>query len=352
MAETLLGATEDEIMESILIGKRKAIPAAFPKCLSKIVDQGWMPMSDDKKRPSLKEINTALKNVETTAPSSISREDSSTKDVSTEEQCNEINEKHIPLPIVSSIEWDKSLDFSTSSEMRDKMVENIRSSDLGSLINVSVLDVMKIVPRHLFVAGIRHESTEALIKYAYRYNYAMSTSATRKLSESAPEVIGSLLSLTDIEVGHDVLLVGIKGGYIQSVVVQLVGPFGSVLTVSSNSELIEVCRKRIDDHCPAIFRDRIRWLYVPHAEISDNVADALKRRKLSFHAIIYCGRVACFPESMKSVLRPVGQSSIVAPVDVKKEANAPQCMKIFKKNGASGEMRSITDFKFQFMDVI
>ena len=64
MAETLLGATDDEIMESILTGKRKAIPRDFPKYLSKLVDQGWMPLSNDVKRPSLNEIEEALAEVE------------------------------------------------------------------------------------------------------------------------------------------------------------------------------------------------------------------------------------------------------------------------------------------------
>ena len=280
----------------------------------------------------------------------------STRYVSMYDQCIDTNKEHIPLPIVSSMKWDKSVEISMSVKMRENMVEDIRSSDLGGIINVTVLEAMKIVPRHLFLEDslLKSEETLMKLKAAHSFEEHMPIGHSSKVDESSPAVIGSLLSLTDIKMGHDVLLVGIKGGYIQSVVAQLVGHYGSVLTVSSNSEMIEVCRKRIDDHCPAIFRDRICWLYVPHAEISDNVADALKRRKLSFHAIIYCGRVAYFPESMKSVLHPVGQSSIVAPVDEEGDLHTGtyQSVNIFKQNGTSGELRKITDFMFTFGPIV
>ena len=69
----------------------------------------------------------------------------------------------------------------------------------------------------------------------YTYNKAMG--ATKHSNESSPEIIGSQLSLVKIETGASVLLVGGKGGYINSLVAQIVGINGKVVTASANKEI-------------------------------------------------------------------------------------------------------------------
>src|SRR5262249_5236907 len=115
---------------------------------------------------------------------------------------------------------------------------------------------MQVVPRHLFVEPNRMPGflskkslTEVeIVSAVYRYNAAMP--ATTVSNESSPEIVGSQLSLTAILPGQSVLLVGIKGGYIQSLVAQLVGINGQVITLSTQEVALRICRERVEKYSP------------------------------------------------------------------------------------------------------
>ena len=55
------------------------------------------------------------------------------------------------------------------------------------------------------------------------------------------------------------LLVGGKGGYINSLIAQIVGINGEVVTVSANKEILLVCQERVGN---SPFDDTMKWKVV------------------------------------------------------------------------------------------
>ena len=170
---------------------------------------------------------------------------------------------------------------------------------------------MEVVPRHLFMESSRisGESLEDKLEYVYTYNKAMG--ATKQSNESAPEIIGAQLSLVKIETGATVLMVGGKGGYINSLVAQLVGINGRVITVSANREILNECKARDDLHSP--FKHTMEWKKVPNLDDIDNVLDIMDAEIQSIHAIIFCGATNTLPTRLAKLLSPTG-GAIIAPV--------------------------------------
>ena len=66
--------------------------------------------------------------------------------------------------------------------------------------------------------------------------------------------------MLQIETGSRVLLVGGKGGYINSLVAQIVGINGKVVTVSSNQEILDTCRGRAETSSP--FKNVMEWKFM------------------------------------------------------------------------------------------
>ena len=104
-----------------------------------------------------------------------------------------------------------------SLERRAKMVQSIRTeSNKSSIINNAVLMALGVAPRHLFVYGARlpkfigqiGTTQQDSINAAYLYNKPIP--ATAQANEASPELIGTMLSLTEIIQGQTVLLVGIN----------------------------------------------------------------------------------------------------------------------------------------------
>ena len=184
---------------------------------------------------------------------------------------------------------------------------------------------------------------------AVSYLYDRPIPATLSSNESSPEIIGSQLSFTAILPGHVVLLVGVKGGYIASLVAQLVGIHGSVTTASADKDAVAVCKARVEEHCP--LKSIVKWEVLPDIKNPESILAHFKNRKSEsngehFHAIIYCGAIPELPTKLTSLLIP--PASLMAPVK-NGEGQQFQVLKI-KENQATTEARAITDFGVIFED--
>ena len=251
---------------------------------------------------------------------------------------------NIAVP-AQAMSWGAACEILNSKQLRLNMVEEIRSnSTMASLINDSVFSAVSVVPRHVFVEekklnqSIKHDV--GLLAAAYAFNKPMPT--TMNSVESSPELIGALLSTTEIIQGQSVLLVGIKGGYIQAMIAQLVGFNGSVESVTSNSAALDICRERIDLYCP--LSCNIEWIKL--SSITDNgiIAEEFKRQEKLFHTIIFGSPVEKFPFELTTetgLLHDGGNVSVLAPV---KEGGIVR-YQLYLRRGNEQELRTITDFE-------
>jgi len=333
-------------MIEIIAERSRNIPDCFPvpACLRSIVERGWDANAD--KRPPLSEYRLVMKMLikEPTSPVGQTIERSITR----RQQAKEMANVNIAIPVLA-MSWKPSCEVLNSKELRHKMIEDIKTkSNMASMINDSVLSAMKVVPRHLFIEVKRLQpgsqtSKEEVLNTAYNYNKPMG--ATMNSNESSPEIIGTQLSMTEIIQGQSVLLVGIKGGYIQSLIAQLIGMNGSTVTVTAQEAPMSVCRDRVNQHCP--WKNNIEWIKVSDIKNRSGIVAQLKRDKKLFHTIIYCGAVAEFPSEMKELLHEVGNVSIMAPVGTSVEGMKFQ---LYLRRGRDAEMRTITDFGVIFED--
>jgi len=345
-AERGLGSNVMQIMLAVVQGKRPTIPDKFPSCLRKPVEQGWV--KDPTKRTSLVEFRAALRTIASDSRASTPTIES--KRVSKFEQATETAKVNLPLPVLS-INWNSSCEVLNSKELRIQMVEAIKTmSNMKNIVNESVLSVMKVVPRHLFIEKKRldravQSSQQEIIKAAYLYNKPIP--ATMNSNESSPEIIGTQLSMTEIIQGQSVLLVGMKGGYIQSLVASLVGINGSVVTVTADESALGVCRSRVNLHCP--LKKVVDWVKLADVKDRNGIVREFQHRQMKFHTIIYCGSVDKFPLELTAILHTAGNVSIMAPV---KEGGGNNLrFQLYIRRGDKVEMRTITDFGVIFEDV-
>jgi serine/threonine protein kinase len=339
-AEAGLGSNAMQIMLSIVQGRRPTIPPEFPTTLKPLIARGWSP--NPRERPALVEFRTVFQAM---APPLVLKETESadTQKVSIVQQSAEVSKDAFPLPMIS-LKWNTSCEILNSLVLRKQMVENMKTkSNMSKIINASVLCAFEAIPRHLFVYPQRlllskENQQQEIVNQSYVYNKPIP--ATTNSNESSPEIIGTQLSLTQIIPGQAVLLVGIKGGYIQSLVAQLVGIHGLVVTATSDTAALEICRNRVNGHCP--FKSIINWVSVDNVKNPQSIAAAMKRDKLLFHTVIYCGSTDHFPEELYSILHPIGNVSVMAPV---KEVNSKNYhFQLSVRQNDSMQMKTITDF--------
>jgi serine/threonine protein kinase len=351
-AEQGLGINVMMIMLSIVQGKRPKIPAGFPVELKPLVERGWA--HEPKERTNLAEFRSVLQSMlrqESTVSPPVSPV-LQNKSMSRVQQSAEVAKVSLPLPVLT-LKWNTSCEMLNSQELRFQMVADIKTkSNMARIVNESVLSVMKVIPRHMFLEEKRLDGFGAvkksqynqqdIVNAAYLYNKPMP--ATMSSNESSPEIIGTQLSMTEIIPGQSVLLVGIKGGYIQSLVAQLVGINGSVVTVTSDDTAMKVCRDRVELNCP--LKGIIRWIKIKDVKSTANILAILQQEKMLFHTVIYCGSIDQFPLQLTAVLHSAGNASIMAPV--KSDDNGGLRFQLYVRRGASVEMRTITDFGVLF----
>jgi len=332
-------------MKKVIAEESSKIPDTFkvPMCLHSVIERGWN--NDPDKRPSLSEYRSVVKTLIKEPASPVGQ--TVEKQVTKRQQAQEMANVNIAIPVLA-MSWSASCEVLNSKDLRHQMIEDIKTqSNMASMINNSVLSAMKVVPRHLFIEVNRLErgsdtSQQEVVNTAYYFKKPIP--ATMKSNESSPEIIGTQLSMTEIIQGQSVLLVGIKGGYIQSLIAQLIGINGSIVTVTADEASMNVCRDRVNLYCP--WKSNISWIKVSDIEDRDGIVAELKIQKKLFHTIIYCGAVAEFPSEMKVLLHEGGNVSIMAPI---KESG---CMRfqLYLRRGKDAELRTITDFGVVFED--
>ena len=337
--------TMHKTMTYVIARRITKIPDDFkvPVCLHSVIERGWDATSD--KRPSLSEYRSAMKTLikEPTLPVMQMVQ----KNVTKQQQAQEMAYVNIAIPL-QAMSWNASCEILNSKQLRSEMIDNIKSkSNMASLINDSVLSAIKVVPRHIFIEVKRLQhgsqtSQQEVVNTAYIYNKPIP--ATMNSNESSPEIIGTQLSMTEIIQGQSVLLVGIKGGYIQSLIAQLVGIHGSVATVTADDASMNVCRDRVNLYCP--WKSNINWIKVANIKDRGGIVTQLKRQSKLYHTVIYCGAVEKFPQEMKELLHDAGDVSIMAPV---KEAGGMR-FQLYQRRGKVAELRTITDFGVIFED--
>jgi len=315
----------------VIAGRSQNIPDRFPvpASLRGVIERGWNAKPD--LRPPLSEYRSAIKTF-IKKPTSPERQ-TIQRNVTKQQQAQEMANVNIAIPVLA-MSWKVSCDVLNSKEFRYKMIEDIKTkSNMASMINDSVLSAMKVVPRHLFieVSRLSQASQQEVLKTAYLYNKPIP--ATPKSNESSPEIIGTQLSMTEIIQGQSVLLVGI-----QSLIAQLIGINGSIVTVTAEEDPMKVCRDRVNEYCP--WKSNIAWMKVPNITDRSGIVAQLKRQNKLFHTVIYCGAVAEFPSEMKELLYESGNVSIMAPVGTTDSGK----FQLYLRRGRDAEMRTITDF--------
>ena len=145
------------------------------------------------------------------------------------------------------------------------------------------------------------------------------------------------LSLVQLNTGMDVLIVGGKGGYINSLVAQVVGFNGSVVTASSNASILDICETRVERRSP--LARIMQWRQIDHVSPPGLILEAFQSGKTRFHAVIYCGAIPELPMTMEKLLRDGG--SLIAPVQV---GDNQQFQVLIRKSATEREIRKISDF--------
>jgi protein-L-isoaspartate O-methyltransferase len=135
-----------------------------------------------------------------------------------------------------------------------------------------------------------------------------------------------------------VLLVGGKGGYINSLVAQVVGISGKIVTVSSNSSILDVCKKRVSQSSP-LARIMV-WKEMEDVAKPEALWEAFQSAGERFHAVVYCGAVPELPLAAGRLLHDGG--SLLAPVQVGE--NQQQFQLLIHPSAIEREIRKISEF--------
>ena len=71
------------------------------------------------------------------------------------------------------------------------------------------------------------------------------------------------------------MLVGGKGGYINSLVAQIVGINGKVVTISANKEILDVCKERVDSSSP--FKQTMEWKHIKSVQNTSEIKKEFRK---------------------------------------------------------------------------
>jgi len=190
--------------------------------------------------------------------------------------------------------WIQKFDTPRSAEARMKMVRSIINEGEGR-INEYVINAMSVVPRHIFSRDDRYDP------YAYDKPFPVS----RFQTESAPNVIAIMLSLFPLMPGDNILFIGGKGGYIQSVAAEMIGKKGRITVLSKDQDAIRH-NKEICEQTP--YAEIIDWKLV-----NDPLDPRAATQSAPYNSIFICGRISQIPKQ-HLVLLASEKSYLVAPI--------------------------------------
>jgi len=219
--------------------------------------------------------------------------------------------------------WVENFDTPEYKKLRRKMVQEILEEE-GSKVNKYVIDTMLRVPRHIFVRDPKSEP----------YNSKKPFKVSKYQTESAPNVIALMLSMFPILPGDNILFIGAKGGYIQSLTAEIIGYQGKITVLSSDEEAIsynkEICKK-------TPYHSIIKWKLVNDPM---NYKNALE--DAPYNSIFICGRISSIPKYHLALLDEKGY--LIAPIG--DEEN--QIFSIIERSEDNYKIKEIEDFKLIF----
>jgi len=125
-------------------------------------------------------------------------------------------------------------------ELRRRLVRQLR--DRGAVRTERVAAAFARVPRHVFVPDVSVEDvyTDRSIAIKLQDGIAISSS-------SQPAIMAEMIEMLALRGGERVLEIGAGSGYNAAVLAELVGPFGSVVTIDVDDELVRAARRHLDD---------------------------------------------------------------------------------------------------------
>ncbi|MHA1734627.1 MAG: protein-L-isoaspartate O-methyltransferase family protein [Promethearchaeota archaeon] len=260
----------------------------------------------------------------------------------TEDQAVEVKSR-VNLTVETTEHWRRGTaaweDSPGAAEARARMVDAIgRDLARRRVVNDYVLRAMRFVPRHAFAnldffEGVSSTLDPRLLEYVYDPGRPMPITA--RTNSSAPDVVAIMLSLFRLNTGNRVLFIGAKGGYIQCLTAEIVGPSGNVIVYSTDAEAVgrneRVCREKTP------YGDRIEWVV---ARDLGDMEPLLERAP--FDSVFVCGAVRDLPPEYMAVL--AGDGSLVAPVGGGKR----QVFTVLERDGDHFYRKEIGDFQLVF----
>ncbi|MQA93141.1 MAG: methyltransferase, FxLD system [Streptosporangiales bacterium] len=128
------------------------------------------------------------------------------------------------------------------AEMVDRIVSNRQMIAGLDQLSARVLDIMRSVPRHLFVPDAdlaQAYAEEAVITKRAADGAALSCA-------SMPGVVAMMLDQLNVQPGDHILEIGAGTGYNAALLAELTGPTGSVTTVDIDPEVTAHARQALD----------------------------------------------------------------------------------------------------------
>ncbi|KAL0217035.1 hypothetical protein RCL1_007518 [Eukaryota sp. TZLM3-RCL] len=321
-----------QVMMMVHSGARPEIPTNMPEDLKVLVGRGLSAIASE--RPSISEFVQVLqKSQRCKSPKLVAHTVSLQGIISS-------------LPLMLNVQsllapWSSLLEVNDSVEQRSEMVESIKKK-LGNNVLPSVLKAMGLVPRHLFIDKERcgTRAVDELVSRAYALSPIPSTPYS---NESSPELVATMLSLVGISQGHRVALVGLKGGYIQSLVAQLVGQNGSVYVFTGNSDLLGIVTDRCKEYP---FSHRIQFKKVVNYDKNGSLYKSFEDTHTLFDSILFCGH--CdeeFCAKLYNFLNLDGRMLSIISRGVGQE------FVLFENNNTKVKVQTISDFSVIFESV-
>ncbi|KAL0246830.1 hypothetical protein GEMRC1_008036 [Eukaryota sp. GEM-RC1] len=285
---------------------RPDIPDNVPSLLRPFIDAGLSRKPSD--RPSAADFITVIDQILET-PNAPHRRVINRSIFSTVDEAIAVNRIEPTLPVVGTC-WESDLEVGTSVDRRMDMVNAIREKVSSSLLLDSVLKAMETVPRHLFLHQMDSLSTDTVLDQSYAICPIRSTPYS---NESSPELIAVMLSMIGIRPGHSVALIGLKGGYIQSLGAQLVGGNGKTCIFTGNNSLLDIVRDRTKDYP---FNRVISFHEVEEMANPQSLRRAIKVADRLYDGILFCGSVTHdYIDPVKTHLRDGGKMLCIVQED-------------------------------------
>ena len=199
------------------------------------------------------------------------------------------------------------------------------------IIDPKIYAAILKIPRHIFMLSEFRGDT---------YDESKPFPITKNQYASSTEVVLSQISWLGPENGDHILMYGAKGGYIQSLLAELVGHNGQIDCISSDKEAINRNKEIIQKFTP--YHSQISWFEIEF--ISDDFTNS---RIEIYDKILICGAISGTPRVLHPLLKDRG--ILVAPISIpSSEGKKQQKLICYTKKGKRFYKTEISDVLYIF----